>query len=90
MAHLGVRTVKRECVRKCWFLGYGGLCRILNEYTRDHYNVERPHQGKGNLTLEKTKSEPPAQQPITRFKARHIRCVTRCGGTVRHYERRAA
>ena len=26
---------------------YSGLCQILGEYTREHYNVERPHQGKG-------------------------------------------
>jgi transposase InsO family protein len=84
-----VRTVKRECVRKCWFLSYGGLCKILHEYTRDHYNVERPHQGKGNIPLE-TKVRPPAQQSIARFKASQIRCTTRCGGTVRHYERLAA
>ncbi len=84
-----VRTVKRECLRKCWFLSYGGLCRVLSEYTRDHYNVERPHQGKGNIPLE-TKAWPPAQQSIAVFKASQIRCVTRCGGTVRHYERIAA
>jgi hypothetical protein len=31
-----VRTVKRECVRRCWFLGYAGLCRTLNEFVA-HY-----------------------------------------------------
>lgn len=84
-----VRTVKRECVRKCWFLSYGGLCRILSEYTRDHYNVERPHQGMGNIPL-KSAVLPPAQQSIAGFKASQIRCVTRCGGVIHHYERVAA
>jgi len=41
-----VRTVKRECVRRLWFIGYHGLCEVLNEYVA-HYNTERPHQRSG-------------------------------------------
>ena len=37
-----VRTVKSECIRRCWFIGRGGLERALADYCR-HYNERRPH-----------------------------------------------
>jgi len=75
-----------------WFLGYAGLCRVLHEFVDEHYNRERPHQGKGNRPLSsKFQAAPaPAQKSIAGFKASQIRCVTRCGGVVRHYHRVAA
>ncbi len=82
-----VRTVKRECVRRLWFVGYRGLCDVLNEYVA-HYNAERPHQGKGNRPLGVV--DPPGQKPIAVGKLGKIRCATRCRGAVRHYERVAA
>ncbi len=86
-----VRTVKRECTRRLWFIGYGGLCDVLHEYVRAHYNVERPHQGKGNRPLPAAaQAAPPPQKSTTAFKASQVRCVTRCRGLIRHYERIAA
>ncbi|MEK7414276.1 MAG: integrase core domain-containing protein [Planctomycetota bacterium] len=85
-----VRTVKRECVRRCWFLNYGGLYRALQEFV-DHYNAERPHQGVGNRLLTGIPSVQAAtQQSLTKLKARDVRCVSRCNGTIRHYYRAAA
>jgi putative transposase len=85
-----VRTVKRECVRRLWFIGYRGLCEVLHEYVA-HYNAERPHQGKGNLPLgAESQAEAPGQKVVTPAKLGPIRCVTRCRGTVRHYYRDAA
>jgi len=81
-----VRTVKRECVRRLWFIGYRGLCDVLNEYVA-HYNAERPHQGKGNRPLV---AEPPGQKVVTTTTLGPIRCTTRCRGVVRHYYRDAA
>lgn len=90
IAERWVRTVKTECIRRCWFLDYGGLCRVLREYT-DHYNRERPHQSLGNRSPMGNSEVPAAAQKlIARFKASDIRCVTRCEGTVRHYFRAAA
>jgi len=86
-----VRTIKSECVRRLWFIDYQGLCDVLNEYVRVHYNRERPHQGKDNRPLPAFEQDRvPPQKPITGFKASQIRCVTRCRGTVRHYYRPAA
>jgi transposase InsO family protein len=87
-----VRTVKRECIRRLRFLDYGGLCKALTEFVEVHYNLERPHQGLGNRPLPQAvqAAQAPAQKSITGFKASDIRCVTRCGGAVRHYYRVAA
>jgi putative transposase len=86
-----VRTVKRECVRRLWFLDYSGLCAVLHEYAA-HYNAERPHQSKENRPLQAAKAEvqPPGQKVVTATKPGKIRCLTRCRGAVRHYERVAA
>ena len=86
-----VRTIKRECTRRLWFISYNGLCDVLHEYVREHYNVERPHQGKGNRALTAAaQAKPPPQKPITGFKASQIRRVRRCRGLISHYERIAA
>ena len=92
VAERWVRTVKRECTRHLWFLDYAGLCRVLNEFVDEHYNRERPHQGMGNrpLITVTTDAPAPAQKSIAGFTASKIRCVTRCGGVVRHYYRDAA
>jgi transposase InsO family protein len=90
IAERWVSTVKRECIRRCWFLDYAGLCRVLREFT-DHYNTERPHQSLDNRPLAKnTGPHAATQKIIAGFKPSQIRCVTRCNGTVRHYYRVAA
>ncbi len=92
IAERWVRTVKRECTRRVWFLGSAGLCRVLNEFVDEHYSRERPHQGMGNRPLngDSQAAPAPAQKPIAGFTTSQIRCVTRCGGVVRHYHRVAA
>ena len=75
--------MKRECVRLN-FIGYRGLCKVLDEYVA-HYNAERPHQGNGNRPPGVV--EPPGQKPIAAGKPGKIRCLTRCRGAIRHYER---
>ena len=86
-----VRTVKRELIRRAWFLSEGALRRYLTEYV-EHYNAERPHQGKGNRPLSQANAQPqaPAQQSVTGFKAGQVRRIARCGGVISHYERAAA
>ncbi len=86
-----VRTIKSECMRRLRFIDYQGLCDILNEFVRVYYNLERPHQGKGNRPLPAFEQiRVPPQKPIAGFKASQIRSVSRCRGTVRHYYRVAA
>jgi Integrase core domain len=53
-----------------------------------HYNTERPHQSLGNRPLtEDSVVQAAAQKSIAGFRARDIRCVTRCNGAIRHYYR---
>lgn len=85
-----VKTVKTELIRRCRFLDYNGLVFALREYA-EHFNTERPHQAKGNRPL--TGNPGPqvaAQKIIAGFKPGQIRCVTRCGGAIKHYYRVAA
>lgn len=85
-----VRSVKRECVRRLWFISYSGLCEVLSEYVR-HYNTERPHQGKGNRPLPAaSQAQAPPHKSVVGFTADSIHSVTRCRGVIRHYERAAA
>lgn len=85
-----VRTVKTELIRRCRFVDYNGLVFALREYA-GHFNTERPHQAKGNRPL--TGNSGPhaaAQKIVTGFTPSSIRCVTRCGGVIKHYYRVAA
>ena len=83
-----VRTVKRECIRRCWFIGRGGLERALSDYCR-HYNECRPHQSMSNRPL--TDAAQVIQLISTgTFRASEVRCESTCGGVVRHYYRTAA
>lgn len=85
-----VRTVKHEFIRRCRFLDYRGLCMALREYV-DHFNTERPHQSKGNRPLTGNPGpQAAAQKIVADFKPSDIRCVTRCGGAIKHYYRVAA
>jgi putative transposase len=80
-----VRTVKRECIRRCWCIGRGGLERALNRYLL-HYHEQRPHQGKGNrLLTDFAQAEPPPQISIADFRASQVRCTIANNGTIRHY-----
>ena len=83
-----VRTVKRECIRRCWFIGRGGLERALSDYCR-HYNERRPHQSMDNRPL--TDATPAIPLIFTAaFRASQVRCESACGGVVRHYYRTVA
>ena len=83
-----VRTVKRECIRRCWFIGRGGLERALSDYCR-HYNERRPHQSMSNRPLTDTGLATPRISAAA-FRATEVRCESTCGGIVRHYYRTAA
>jgi transposase InsO family protein len=85
-----VRTAKHELMRRCSFLDYGGLRIALREYV-DHFNNERPHQSLGNRPLTgNTGPQAATQKVVAGFKPSDIRCVTRCGGVIKHYYRVAA
>ena len=76
-----VRSVKEECLSKLILFGEGSLKRALAQF-REHYHVERPHQGKGNVILFPTEGLPQTA-------GGRILCQHRLGGLLRYYCRAA-
>jgi hypothetical protein len=77
-----IRSVKSEALSQFILFGEKSLRYVLNEYLA-HYHAERPHQGKGNVTLfPGPRPEGEADSPIE--------CRERLGGTLKYYERKAA
>lgn len=74
-----VQSARRECLDHFIVLGESHLRHILKEY-ETHYNLERCHQGVGNVPLT---PEPPAPADGA------INCRERLGGLLKHYYRKA-
>jgi hypothetical protein len=51
------------------------------------YNLERPHQAKGNVPLPDADEDEPR---ILQFPSGKVKCRERLGGVLRHYYRAAA
>ena len=56
------------------------LRHVVGQYV-EHYNVERPHQGIGNMPID------PAKETTVVGK---IECKQRLGGMIKYYHRKAA
>ena len=78
-----VRSIKDECLSKLILFGERSLKRALHHY-EIHYHHERNHQGKDNLLL-----FPSSTQPLRR-KHWKLRCRERLGGLLKYYEPEAA
>ena len=73
-----VRSVKEECLSKLILFGEGSVKRALTQFI-EHYHLERPHQGKGNVLL--FPSPPRPQTAITSA----VLCKERLGGLLKYY-----
>src|SRR5262249_4656866 len=71
-----VRSVRQECLSKLILFGEGALQHALNEFI-EHFQLERNHQGKGNVLRFPT--------AMTTTSGRHIGCSERLGGLLRYY-----
>ncbi len=74
-----VRTIKEECLSKIILFGEDSLRRVLREF-EDHYNHERPHQGRENSILFPHDDGGGGDQ---------VQCRERLGGMLKYYYRRA-
>ena len=72
-----VLSIKSECLNKMIFFSEGSLRRAVSEYA-SHYNADRPHQGIGNATIEKSEQG-----------SGEIECNERLGGLLKSYRRAA-
>ena len=73
-----VLSIKSECLNRMMFFGEASLRRAVGAYLQ-HYHRERPHQGRGNETLD---SAPRSTEG-------ELRCTERLGGLLKHYARAA-
>jgi putative transposase len=73
------QTLEVECLDHFVVVAESQLNYIMSEYV-EHYNTERPHQGRGNVPLDEL-------SPCSTGK---IECKRRLGGLLKHYYRRAA
>ncbi|MCL4222467.1 MAG: integrase core domain-containing protein [Phycisphaerales bacterium] len=81
-----IQTLQVECLDRFIVCGREHLDHLMAEFI-EHYNAERPHSSIGH--------RPPAGRappPPPRFAGRAgpVRCRTRLGGVLRHYDRMAA
>jgi putative transposase len=72
-----VLSIKSECLNKMIFFGEASLCRAIAEYAA-HYNLNRPHQGIGNATVQESEQG-----------TGKIECNERLGGLLKSYRRAA-
>ena len=77
-----VRSIKQECLSKLIFFGEASLRKAITEYVQ-HYEMERNHQGKGNVIIMPAKADR-IGEPEGPIRARE-----RLGGLLRFYHRRA-
>ena len=73
-----VLSIKSECLNRMMFFGEASLRRAVGAYLQ-HYHRERPHQGRGNETLD---SAPRSTEG-------ELRCTERLGGLLKHDARAA-
>jgi putative transposase len=75
-----VQSVKEECLGHFIFFGQAHLRHVLDQYV-DYYNRLRPHQGVGNVPLDKREAT-----ELTRvLRSRDVVCEERLGGLLKHY-----
>jgi putative transposase len=80
-----VQAIGQECLDKFIAFGTGHLDLMCREYL-EHYETERPHQGKGNAVLVGV----PAVSAEGQQSDGELVCRERLGGVLRHYSRAAA
>ena len=86
------QTLQVECLDKFLILGEGHLNYLVQQFVA-HYLGDRPHQSKGNRPLIPSDASLPPDSPLSAtdsISLRDVRCQTRLGGVLKHYDRRAA
>ena len=76
-----VRSIKEECLNRMIILGERRLRYVIDEYV-EHYHLERPHQGIGNVLIQPSELSQCVDDPLSRR--------DRLGGLLRSYHRTAA
>jgi putative transposase len=85
-----VQTIQQECLDHFVVFGHKHMDVLCQEF-RDHYHMERPHQGLENELIQKppTKKRKKTETNVDTIRLSDIRCE-RLGGLLKSYSRVAA
>jgi putative transposase len=81
-----VQSLRSECLDMFMVVGERHLRLLCDQYVA-HYNIERSHQGVGNVPL--TPGPDPPTLPFPSTAAPAVVCHERLGGVLKHYTRAA-
>jgi hypothetical protein len=84
-----VQSLRVEALDHFLILGEKHLAHIVSSYV-EHYNFERPHQGRGNVPLPDAASSAAGEPRILKFPTGAVKCRERLGRLLKHYYRAAA
>ncbi len=84
-----VQSLRRECLDQFLILGERHLEYLVREFV-EHYNLERPHQARGNVPLPVAQADDAGEPRILKFPSGEVQCRERLGGLLKHYYRAAA
>jgi len=83
-----VQTLRTECLDHFLICGEKHLRHVVSEFVA-HYNLERPHQSRGNVPLPDA-DRPASDPPILKLPTGAVQCRERLGGLLKHDSRAAA
>ncbi len=84
-----VQTIQQECLDHFVVFGHKHMDILCQEF-KDHYHIERPHQGLANGLIVKPTSENRKTRAPDTIRLSDIRCEERLGGLLKSYSRVAA
>jgi putative transposase len=84
-----VQSLRAECLDHFVVLGERHLHHLVTNYVA-HYNLERPHQSRGNVPLPEAVADAAGEPQILRFPTGAVKCRERLGGLLKHHYRAAA
>ncbi len=86
-----MQTIKQECIDHFIVFGEKHMSLLCSEF-REHYHLERPHQGLENKrpTHVTTKKSSKLPDPADTIRLSEVRCKERLGRLLKSYSRKAA
>jgi putative transposase len=86
-----VQTIQQECLDHFVVFGHEHMDVLCSEF-RDHYHLERPHQGLENELIQKpsTRKRKKTEPNVDTIRLSDIRCDERLGGLLKSYSWMAA
>jgi putative transposase len=84
-----IQSLQQEAIDHFIVFGRAHMDVLCREF-RDHYHLERPHQGLNNELIEKSPSKRSTKSDSGAIRLSDIECHERLGGLLKSYSRKAA